>query len=298
MSRVSQEKKRIWKIRLARLLFPTDKAISKYHYRHALGHNPNIEHPVLFTEKIQWIKFHATTDLMRTCSDKLTARDYVGGIVGKEALIPLIAVYDDARAIDWGSLPSRFVLQCNHDCKSTIIVKDKAAITELEKKDIEGFLSLRLKQDYSKAGGETQYRGLPRRILATELLENPDGSEVMDYKFYCFHGEPRFIQVDVDRHSDHRRIILDCSWEKTGYVSMIFPKCTEVPPKPAALKELVAIASRLSKDFPFVRVDLYECGGKAYFGELTFTPANGAEPYQTRKMDEDIGKMLNLGIKQ
>lgn len=38
---------------------------------------------------------------------------------------------------------------------------------------------------------------------------------------------------------------------------------------------MLEIAKVLSKDIPFLRVDLYEINGKIYFGELTFTPCAG-----------------------
>ena len=57
---------------------------------------------------------------------------------------------------------------------------------------------------------------------------------------------------------------------------------------------MLQLASVLSEDFPFVRVDLYEVGGKVYFGELTFTPSNGMDPYLSVKWDEKMGKMYDL----
>ena len=45
--------------------------------------------------------------------------------------------------------------------------------------------------------------------------------------------------------------------------------------KPANLDQMMSIASRLSADFDFVRVDLYSVNERIYFGELTFTPTAG-----------------------
>ena len=56
-------------------------------------------------------------------------------------------------------------------------------------------------------------------------------------------------------------------------------------PKSKMIDQAFDLAEKLSKNFPFVRVDLYIIGEKIYFGELTFTPAAG--------LDSDF-KLLNL----
>ena len=48
---------------------------------------------------------------------------------------------------------------------------------------------------------------------------------------------------------------------------------------PDSLKTMAEYARILSKPFPFVRVDFYFANNKIYFGEITFTPANGCLLY-------------------
>jgi hypothetical protein len=60
------------------------------------------------------------------------------------------------------------------------------------------------------------------------------------------------------------------------------------------LDKMVEITKKLSKQFPFVRCDLYDCYGKVYFGELTFYPGKGIERFSPQKTDIDIGAMLSL----
>lgn len=54
------------------------------------------------------------------------------------------------------------------------------------------------------------------------------------------------------------------------------------------------IAARLSEDFPFVRVDLYNIEGKIYFGELTFSPSNGMDRYLSDKWNMILGEKYDL----
>ncbi|MBQ9606148.1 MAG: carbonic anhydrase, partial [Lachnospiraceae bacterium] len=42
--------------------------------------------------------------------------------------------------------------------------------------------------------------------------------------------------------------------------------------KPAEFEEMKKVARDLSRDFKFVRVDLYDVEGRVYFSELTYVP--------------------------
>ncbi len=53
------------------------------------------------------------------------------------------------------------------------------------------------------------------------------------------------------------------------------PNNPGVVQKPQNFDEMVKYAQKLSEQFPFVRVDLYDVKGKKYISELTFAPTNG-----------------------
>ena len=65
-------------------------------------------------------------------------------------------------------------------------------------------------------------------------------------------------------------------------------------PQPEKFDEMIHIAEILSKEFKFVRVDLYELEGKVYFGELTFSPAHCVFPYISDRFDLEMGKILQI----
>ena len=64
------------------------------------------------------------------------------------------------------------------------------------------------------------------------------------------------------------------------------------------LKTMISIAEKLSKGFPYVRIDLYDIGGKVYFSEMTFTPAAGIATYNTDEAFDYFGSLLKLPPKQ
>jgi hypothetical protein len=129
-------------------------------------------------------------------------------------------------------------------------------------------------RSYYEQSRESQYKGLERKIIVEEDLSS-DGQAPEDYKFFCARGQVLFCQIDVDRFTDHRRCLVNDAFEPIG-VRYMYDEPPDAPQKPENFDEMVRIAGRLSRQFRFVRVDLYSVGGKAYFGELTFAPEGGA----------------------
>lgn len=69
-----------------------------------------------------------------------------------------------------------------------------------------------------------------------------------------------------------------------------YSRLNEAPELPENIQEMVDAAEHFAKDFPFVRVDLYNVQGKVIFGELTFYPASGYSPYSPDDFDFELGK--------
>ena len=59
---------------------------------------------------------------------------------------------------------------------------------------------------------------------------------------------------------------------------------------------MLEMAGKLSEGIPQVRVDLYEVGGKPYFGEMTFTSAGGFNDFYTQEFLDELGGYVNLDI--
>ena len=49
--------------------------------------------------------------------------------------------------------------------------------------------------------------------MCEEFLDGGEGDVPRDYKFFCFHGEPQFVQVDYNRFSGHARTLYDMEWK-------------------------------------------------------------------------------------
>lgn len=57
---------------------------------------------------------------------------------------------------------------------------------------------------------------------------------------------------------------------------------------------MLQICRKPSQEFAFVRVDLYFTAGRIYFGELTYSPANGFKPFDPVRYDHIFGAHLDL----
>ena len=119
---------------------------------------------------------------------------------------------------------------------------------------------------------------------------------LVDYKFFCFNGAVDSVMVCLDRHlGDTKFYFFDECWNLKRYNvrGKNAPEGFSVP-KPSCMDEMFSIARKLSKGYPFVRVDLYECDGQIYFGELTFFPDSGFDSNILPETDEYFGEKIKI----
>ena len=127
-----------------------------------------------------------------------------------------------------------------------------------------------------------------------KYIVDESGYELKDYKFFCFNGEPKFVQIDFDRYSNHRRNVYDINWNLLD-LQIKFPKGHDrVFPKPKNYDEMVEISRKLSQGIPHVRIDLYNVNGKIYFGEITFFHGSGMEVFTPLEWDYKFGEYIKL----
>ncbi len=274
----------------------SDEQYLKLKYKNVVGRNLDLENPKTFNEKLQWLKLYNRKPEYTMMVDKYKVREYIAQALGEEYLIPLLGVWDDPEDIDFDALPDQFVLKCNHNSGlGMCICKDKSKLDIPKVKDE---LRKGLQQNYYLSNREWPYKDVPRKIIAEKYMEDASG-DLKDYKFYCFNGVMKFVMINSDRNTDKPTRAdyfdrdfnwLDFTW---GYSH------AEVQPqKPEQFEEMVAIAERLSKGLPHIRVDLYDCNGKIYFGELTFFDGSGFDKIEPLEWDYKIGEMLKLPSKQ
>ena len=270
--------------------------LTKKIYRSNFGVNPDLHHPITINEKIQYLKLNTyyNNPTITKCCDKYGIRAYLAERGMKNLLPELYGVYEVPEEIPFEKLPRSFVIKCNHGCGFNILCPDK------EKLDIENskkMLKKWMKQDYWKEYGETQYKYIKKKIIVEQFL----GDEISTYKFYCFNGEPKVLYIsssDENGKQDFYIDYFDMDWKHMDvqlsghehhpdYKSIV---------KPHNFDEMKHTAYELCKEFPFVRVDLYDVSGRIYISELTFVPTGGFMRLMPEKVLEEWGSWLDLGI--
>lgn len=280
LHRINNQKKYLKK-------FPDDRKFIEYVYEMRLGRKPELDNPKRFTEKMQWLKLNYRNPLFTKCVDKFLVREYIESKGYGELLNELYAHITDVDELDVDKLPDRFVVKAAHSSSMNYVCTDKNSVNWKSKKKI---FKLWLEHDLYLDGREWAYKNLKPSIVVEKYLED-DSGYLRDYKFVCINGEVKLIFADVDRYSDHKRACYDADWNKVDIVTDC--KTTDVK-RPDNLEEMEKIAKDLSADFPFVRVDLYNCNGKIYFGELTFYPWGGIIQFTPDTFDFEFGDMIEL----
>ena len=157
-----------------------------------MGYPLDLENPKTFSEKLQWLKVNFRDPIQTVMVDKHEAKNFIAQRVGEQYIIRTLAVWDSVEDIDFDALPNQFVLKCTHDSGGIVICKDKSTLDwEAAKAKLRTFL----KRDYSRIAREWPYKNVPRRIIGEEYLSELGSNDILDYKMYCFHGEPKLTVV-------------------------------------------------------------------------------------------------------
>ena len=225
-----------------------DETYLKIAYRVKMGKKLNLDPPVTFNEKLQWLKIHDRNPEYTTMVDKYEAKKW-----------------------------------------------------KLDKSSVRAKIEKCLKHNFFWGQREWPYKNVKPRIIAEKYMEDTaakalGSNGLTDYKFFCFNGTPEFVYVScgLENHTTAQMSFLDMNWEFAQFKRSDYRPLSTVPPKPERYEEMKTIAGRLSKDIPFVRVDLYEVQGKVYFSEMTFFPCSGFLPFEPEEFDGILGKSIGI----
>ena len=252
----------------------------------------NLRHPKTFNEKMQWLKLYDRNPRYVKMVDKYEVRKYIADNIGEEYLIPLLGVWNSFDEINFDKLPKQFVLKTTHDSGGVKICQDK---NTFDFNEIKNYLNKHLKTNYYYSAREWPYKNVKPRIIAEKYMEDSSGG-LIDYKFFCFNGYVDNVMICLDRHiNDPKFYFFNKKWEllRLNIRGKEAPKDFTIP-KPDCIDKMFEIASELSKNIPFVRIDLYECNGCIYFGEFTFYPQGGYDINLLPETDLYFGNLITL----
>ena len=246
-------------------------------YLYGHGRLPDLQDPRRFTELVQMRKLYGRNPAMTALSDKLAVKQRVGLQLGNEWCVPTLWHGGSVPALP--QIETSGFAKSRHGCNQTLRIGGTG--------DWERLCRLAPRwsaKPYGKWLDEWAYRDVPRGVLIEPLLG--DGcSALTDYKIYVFGGRATHVQVHLERGKRHRWVLHDRDWNKLVLAQ------PDSPRRPSSLGAMLEAAEDLARDFSFARVDFYEVSGKPLFGEFSFYPGSGLDPFAADWIDFELGSL-------
>jgi hypothetical protein len=264
-----------------------------YLYRYYTGKKLDLVNPKEFNEKIQWCKVHFHPKILNQLVDKYAVRAYVEDKIGAQYLNDIYGVYKNPAELPFDNLPKQFVIKATNTSGYNLIVMDKE---KLDKKKTRKLLKKWLsKTQYYSRSGEWAYKDVEPRLIVEKFLKEEGQISLIDYKFYCFEGKAKFLEVHLDRRQNHKRGFYDFNFNPLPFRYVSLDKSiSSKNEKPSNLKEMIKLSEILAGNLPFVRVDFYSINGKTIFGEMTLYPSGGRKDFFPDEYNKIIGDYFKL----
>lgn len=271
--------------------FISDRSAIEILYKNRFGRKINLENPTTFNEKLLWLTLNDRNPQYTKMVDKYEAKDYISKCLGKDTLTPhTLQICKSFEDIDFGSLPSRYVIKTTHDSGSVVIVT-KALPLNFEK--AKTIIKKSLKNNYFWYSREWVYKNVEPRVIVEEYIET-DNLYPTDFKFFCFNGNPVMCAIITGRDSKAKMDFVDLRYNRQP-ISQRYENSKILPPPPSCWEDMIMFSTKLSKDIPFLRVDFFcDKAGNCLVGELTFTPSSGLIPFDNAETDLILGNKLDI----
>lgn len=285
----------LWALRRCASLIKSDELYLRMLYFLCMKKRLNLNPPITFNEKMQWLKLYDRHDEYANMVDKAEVKKNIAELIGEEYIIPTLGVWNHFDEIDFDLLPSQFVMKCTHDSASTVICKDK---NKLDFSTVRRKINRALNCDISITTREYPYKKVKPRIIVEKYMKDElQTDELLDYKFMVFNGVVRCVFVCSNRNHSKGLCVdfYDLEWNHLPF-RRHYPNSLFSIKRPSQLEKMISLSKQLASklDVPFVRIDFYQIDEQPYFGEITFYPGSGMEEFTPEEWDYRLGEWLKL----
>jgi len=256
-------------------------------HRRVFSEFPNLLAPRRFNECLLRLKLSGDgrSPLRARVSDKDLAKKFVEAKLGAGLSARTFAVLRSEREVMNFRFPPTCAIKPTHASGLVILRRNEASEPDVSR--ILQWLAI----NYYDVGREPNYRRLEPKVMVEELLVETEKEVPLDYKVFCFHGSPAFVQVDIDRFSAHRRAFYSPRWRELDF-GLLYPRPSGRLPRPPLLERMFEAARSLAEDFSFVRVDFYLFDSRLVVGELTSFPENCGARFEPDRADHLAGRLF------
>ena len=212
----------------------------------------------------------------------------------------LYGAYERFEDIDFSRLPERFVIKTNHGSHFVLIADGKKPF---DRNSARRLVRRWMRTNYYDGSREKFYRYVDRKIMIEEFLKEPSGAPAIDYRFFVYDGVPKFFYVSFrpDVGAEEAKIYAETGGRDLAFfdracrrlpVRLIMPGTAPAPSAhfenpgrlaafaiPANIEDMFDIVGKIGRGFDFLRIDMYNPGGRILFGEFTTLPGGGVRPF-------------------
>lgn len=225
-------------LRKACYRYTNREKLLRLRYKEKFGKEPDLENPQTLNEKVMWLMLHADDRRWSELADKYRVREYVKQCGLGHMLNELYAVWHSAEEIDLDDprLPDSFVLKPNNGYGDIVLVRDRK---QIDRRAVLRRMADAMRHRFGRKSGEWHYLAIKPRIIAERLLpaDPAFGSTLVDYKFYCFDGKPRYCQVCYERTTpSHAKKELYDTTRARGRTSGATSVTRAMPPSASAFR--------------------------------------------------------------
>ena len=280
-------------------IIPSERFLARA-YKNAHGREIDFNSPQTFDEKQLWLKLYYRNPLCIQCSDKYLVREYVKELGLEKILNPLYAVYNSVDEIEWDKLPPRYYIKTNHMSACNACCDDPKSFN---RREAIKRLKRGMRHDYSIDSREWNYGPIKRKIIVEAIIEDKEKSPLIDYRFLCYNGKCNYLFIDIGtaakdgKHLENaRRNVYDRNMNLLDVTVSRERFNPDLVSKPDNFDQMVRVAEKLSGNFPFCRVDLYNVDERIIFGEITFFHSGGISEIEPEEWEYRLGEDISIDL--
>lgn len=278
---------------------------TREYYFHKFGVKLNLDNPINFYEKINYLKlFHNEVNAEKLI-DKVLVKKHLDSLGYSKHIAREIASFSDYKTFS-SSIKSiktdnnDFVVKLNHTSGDVFFYNNSTWREKHGRKVSQRYvyacLRQKLKLNYYHYSLEKIYDRINPQILIEEFLPSLQNGGLDEYKFFLNHGEVKMINVVYGRQKDKqlKEAFTDSNLKiLNAYQNQQLLSQEEIY-RPDCFDKMIDFCKKTVSDRPLIRVDLMTDGKEFYFCEFTFYDCSGMNIFNPPESNKTIGDLFDI----